>query len=110
MWVPIRTASNTRASSKTPESCPQALTKASILALDSDLATARRARDAEVATDLRVQAERALETWRVRQAKTADAEHTRDLGQDADLTHNREDTRSTDVDRSIHYDAWDLDL
>jgi ATP-dependent exoDNAse (exonuclease V) alpha subunit len=83
---------------------------ASILALDTDLGAARQARNTELATGLRAQAERALETWRVRQTRTADVEHTRDFVRDTDLAHDREDTRSTDVDRSIHYDPWDLGL
>lgn len=75
---------------------------ASILALDTDLTAARQARDAELGHGLRAQAERALAGWR--EAKTADAEHTRNL------TNERDDTRSRESDRSIRYDPWDLGL
>jgi hypothetical protein len=77
---------------------------ASILALDTDLTAARQAREADLATGLRTQAERALDAWRARQTNTAGPEHTRDLSHDADVT------RSAETDRSIHYDPWDLGL
>jgi hypothetical protein len=79
---------------------------ASILALDSDPATARRARDADVATDLRGQADRALSAWRARQATPPSLEQSR--GHEHAL--DRDTPPDANTDRTILYDPWDHGL
>jgi hypothetical protein len=80
--------------------------------LDSDLATARRARDAEVATDLRAHADRALRAWRTRQATPASLEQSRghEHALDRDTDQNRDTPPDANTDRTIHYDPWDHGL
>jgi len=80
------------------------------LSLESNLAAARAAREAQTAVALRAKADQALAEWQ--QQKSADPAASRVTEADHTWEHDRttESARPREPDRSLVYDPWDLSL